>query len=259
MTSSGQARALITGGTAGIGWAFARRIGETGRDVVLVARDQVRLDGRARSLRVRYGVEVETLVADLATEQGRDAVAHRLRDDEAPVDLLVNSAGFGLPGHFSGTDLSDQERMLDVLCRTVLVTCHAAIPGMQRRGRGGIINVSSVAAFGAMGTYSAAKAWVNVFTESLAAELKGTGVHAMAVCPGLTRTEFHDRAQMDMDWLPDVGWLSAEEVADEALADLRRGKVISIPSVRYRAASTLLRHAPAGLTRWGSHRIIRRR
>lgn len=259
MTQETPARALITGGTAGIGWAFARKIGESQRDIVLVARDQVRLDGRARSLRVRYGVNVETLEADLATQEGRDTVARRLQDDEAPIDLLVNSAGFGLPGHFSATDIADQERMLDVMCRAVLVTCHAVVPGMKRRGRGGIINVSSVAAFGAMGTYSAAKAWVNVFTESLSVELKGTGVNAMAVCPGFTRTEFHDRADMDMEWLPESGWLNADEVVAEALADLRRGKVISVPSNRYRAASTLLKHAPAGLTRWGSRRIIGRR
>lgn len=259
MTAAIRPRALITGGTAGIGWAFARKVGESGRDVVLVARDQVRLDGRARSLRVRYGIGVQTLRADLATQEGRDTVVGRLQQDQDPIDLLVNSAGFGLPGHFSSTDISDQERMLDVMCRAILVTCHAAVPGMKKRSRGGIINVSSMAAFTALGSYSAAKAWVNVFTESLAVELKGTGVNATALCPGFVRTEFHDRAQMDMGWLPGIGWLNADEVVEQALTDLRRGRVISVPGARYRAASTLLKHAPAGLTRWGSRRMIDRR
>lgn len=251
--------ALITGGTAGIGWAFARRLAERNHDIVLVARDPVRLAGRRRSLDVRYATAVETLVADLGTDQGRALLTERLGDPARPVDLLVNNAGFGGPGRFVGSDLTLQERMLDVMCRAVLTACHAALPGMIERGHGGIVNVSSMAAFANAGTYSAAKAWVNAFTEGLAGELAGTGVRALAVCPGFTRTEFHDRAGLQMDWLPEKAWLEAEDVVDEALADLRRGKVVSIPSTRYRTAAGLLRLAPNTVTRRAADRFNRAR
>ncbi|NEB06617.1 SDR family NAD(P)-dependent oxidoreductase, partial [Streptomyces sp. SID13726] len=157
--------------------------------------------------------------------------------DERPVGLLVNNAGFATQQHFVGGDLDVELRALDVMVRAVLVLSHAAAGQMTARGRGAILNVASVAALTAGGTYAAAKAWVRSFTEGLAVELHGTGVTATVLCPGFTHTEFHDRAGIDKSVLPDLAWLDADRVVSAARADVRRGAVVSTPSVRYRVAS----------------------
>ena len=187
--------ALVTGATAGIGWSFAKALAADGHDVVLVARDEARLDERAERAAAMHGVEAEVLVADLSDRDQLQRVADRLASDDEPVDLLVNNAGFGLKTSFTRGELADEERMFDVLCRAVLVTSYASARAMRARGHGAIVNVSSVAGFLASGTYSAAKSWVTVFTEGLATELAGTGVTATVVCPGFVRTEFHARAR----------------------------------------------------------------
>ncbi|HEX5512050.1 MAG TPA: SDR family NAD(P)-dependent oxidoreductase, partial [Actinomycetales bacterium] len=165
--------ALVTGGSVGIGRAFAQRLAKDGYDLVLVARSKDRLEEVASELRSRYGVEVEVLAADLGQRPDMQRVADRLAEAQRPVDVLVNNAGFGLRKSFLGSDVEDQEQMLEVLCRAVLVLSHAAGRAMSDRGKGSIINVSSVAGFAAMGTYSAAKAWVTTFSEVLAGELRG--------------------------------------------------------------------------------------
>lgn len=241
--------ALITGATAGLGWVFAQRLAADGHDLVLVARDTARLGERARELTQAYPIQVEVLTADLSDRAATDEVATRVADRERPVDLLVNNAGFGLARPFSRTTIQDEVRLLDVLCRAVLITSHAAVPVMRERGRGAILNVSSTAGFASLGTYSAAKAWVTTFSESLAGELAGTGVRVCAVCPGFTHTEFHERGGISMSGLPEIGWLDAGYVVDTALRDLRRGVVISVPSLRYKAAAGLSRVAPSGLRR----------
>ena len=133
--------------------------------------------------------------------------------------------------------------------RTVMVLSHAAAEGMVERGRGAILNVSSVAALTAAGTYSAHKAWVRVFTEGLATELRGTGVTATALCAGLVHTEFHDRAGVDAERYPEVAWLNADAVVSTALADVRRGAVISTPSLRYGLVSEVARLLPRAAIR----------
>jgi hypothetical protein len=251
--------ALVTGATAGIGWSFAKALAADGYDVVLVARDEARLHERAGELRGMHGVEAEVLVADLSDRAQLQRVADRLASDDDPVDLLVNNAGFGLKTTFTGGELADEERMFDVLCRAVLVTCHAAARAMRARGHGAVVNVSSMAGFLSSGTYSAAKSWVSVFTEGLATELAGTGVTATAVCPGFVRTEFHARARMAMRGLPDRAWLDSDEMVREALADVRRGRVVSVPSRRYKVAWALARVAPRPLVRRASVGVGRAR
>lgn len=236
----------MTGATAGIGNAFARRLAADGHALILVARDAARLEQVAATLRDAHGVAVEVLVADLSRPEEVDRVADRLRDTDRPVDLLVNNAGFAARGSFVGGDLGAELGMLDVMVRAVLVLTHAAVPGMVGRRRGAVITVASVAAFLPGGTYSAIKAWATTFTTSLAVELAGTGVTATALCPGYVRTEFHDRAGLDMGFVPGWLWLDADRLVRDCLADVRRGRVISIPSRRYRALVAVLRHT-AGL------------
>lgn len=241
--------ACITGATAGIGRAFADLLAREGADLILVARDTGRLQDLAGTLAGQHGITVEVLPADLATTQGCSAVADRLTEAERPVDLLVNNAGFGLNAAFVGGSLSDEERLLDVLVRAVLRLTHAALPGMVERGHGEVINVSSVAGWFPTGTYAAAKAWVTVFSEGLHAELSGTGVTVTALCPGFTRTEFHDRARMRTSAIPQWAWLDAHAVAEAGLRDARAGRCVSVPSTRYRMLAAAAQVTPRPLLR----------
>lgn len=243
--------ALVTGATAGIGREFAVQLAARGNDLVLVARDVERLEELAAELRRTRGVQVEILPADLSDREATARVAQRLADRERPVDVLVNNAGFGMKQSFLVNDLADEEGMFDVLCRAVLVLSHAAGRAMKERGRGQIINVSSVAGWIASGTYSAAKSWVTVFTEGLAGELAGSGVTATALCPGFVRTEFHARAQIRDDAFPDALWLEAPMLVRECLDDAAAGKVISVPSLTYKALSLALKVVPRALVRSG--------
>ena len=236
--------ALVTGATAGLGLAFARRLARDSYALVLVARDTDRLERTAAELRTAYGVEVEVIGADLADDDGCSRVEARLFGGGPPVDLLVNNAGFGLRKPFAVNDVEDEERMLRVLVRAVLRLTHAAVPGMTERGRGAIVNVSSVGGFLPRGTYGAAKAWVTSFSEGQAHELRGTGVRVMALCPGLVRTEFHERMGMATGSMPAPLWLEADDVVDAAMADLARGVVVSVPSLRYKVIVGVARYTP---------------
>lgn len=242
------ATALITGASAGLGLEFAWQLATAKHDVVLVARDGERLERLAGQLRAAAGVRADVLAADLADRAQTERVAERLRATDRPIGLLVNNAGFGLGQPFVGGDLAAHERGLDVMVRAVMVLSHAAANAMVERGRGAVLNVSSIAALTATGTYSADKAWVRVFTEALAVELRGTGVTATALCPGFTHTEFHERAGLTRP-MPELAWLNADAVVSAALADVRRGAVISTPSLRYGLLSEVVRMLPRSAVR----------
>ncbi|MCV2462484.1 SDR family oxidoreductase [Streptomyces sp. ICN988] len=239
--------ALITGSTAGLGAAFARRLAADGHDLVLVARDTERLREQATELHDRHGIEAEVLTADLSTDAGIDAVASRLSDRRGPVDLLINNAGFGNKGRFLDVPMADELTMLKVHCEAVLRLTSAAVEAMRERGRGGVVNVASVAAFVPRGTYGASKAWVVQFTQGVAKDLAGSGVRLMALAPGFVRTEFHERAGMGTDNIPNWMWLDADNVVAAALADLSRGKSLSIPDPRYKTLMGAAKLVPRGL------------
>jgi len=236
--------ALVTGATAGIGHSFAVQLAQRGHDLVLVARNEERLEDLAAQLRASYAVAVEVLPADLADRAALARVEDRLADRERPVELLVNNAGFGLKKRFLDNSVEEEQAMLDVLVTAVLRLSHAALGAMGERGHGGVINVSSVAAFLPRGTYSAAKAWVNSFGQWAAAEYAPQGVTVMTLCPGFTRTEFHQRMDVGRDSAPSFMWLDVDDLVSEALADFDRGRVMSIPSTRYKAVATVARVVP---------------
>lgn len=239
--------ALITGATAGIGAAFARRLGAQGRPLVLVARDEERLAAAAAELTDRHGTPVEVLPADLSTDDGCAAVEARLRVAGDPVDVLVNNAGISLNRPFLRSAVEDELRLLRINVNAVLRLTHAALPGMVQRQQGAVINVSSVAGFGSVmpgSTYSASKAWVTNFSESIAQSVRPFGVRVLALCPGYTRTEFHDRAGINMTKTPPWMWLRADDVVADALRDLGKGKLVSVPDWKYKLAVFGLRHTP---------------
>jgi hypothetical protein len=239
--------ALVTGATAGLGAAFARRLAADGYDLVLVARDGERLATVGKELTHRYGVKAEVLPADLATEEGPEPVADRLRDPARPVHLVVNNAGIGLGRSFLRTDVEDEIRLLRLNVGAVMRLTHAALPLMTRRGCGAVINVSSVAGFGpikAGSAYGASKAWVTNFSESMGQSVARYNVRVMALCPGFTRTEFHERAGIDTGGSPEWLWLDADNVVDAALEDLARGHLVSVPNWKYKAVAFGIRFTP---------------
>ncbi|WP_433081758.1 SDR family NAD(P)-dependent oxidoreductase [Dactylosporangium sp. CA-052675] len=240
--------ALVTGASAGLGAAFARELAARGHALVLVARRGERLEALAAEL----PGPVEVLVADLATAEGADAVAARLTDPQRPIDLLVNNAGRSLNRSFLRSTPALEEQLLRLNVHAVMRLTLAALPGMVERGRGGIVNVSSASGFAALmpgSTYPASKAWVTSFSESQALLVRGTGVRVMALCPGYVRTEFHEAAGIDMSRAPSWIWLDPERVVRAALADLRRGRAVSVPGRRYKVAVAFMRYAPRGFLR----------
>jgi short-subunit dehydrogenase len=233
--------ALVTGASSGIGAAFAKRLAADGHDVVAVARRRDRLEELKSA-----GVATEILVADLATDEGCAAVEKRIA--AGGIGLLVNNAGIGGLGAFENTSLADEERMLGVNVRAVMRLTHSAIGPMLLARSGEIINVSSVAAYTAVAgfaTYSASKAYVAALSESLAVRYRRRGVKVMALCPGYVRSELHDPTE-----IPESGltarllWMDPEDLVDTALRDLRRGRVVSMPGLPYKAAVTTTKLLP---------------
>ncbi len=238
-------RALITGPTAGIGLAYARELAQRGYDLVLVSRDEKRLDALAAELRGAHRVEVDVHIADLSTSEGIDSTAGLVGSNARPVDLLVNNAGASLAGWFGTTDIADEDRQLDLLVRAPMHLSDAAVKAMTGRGRGQILNVCSVAAWTPRGAYAAHKAWLLSLTRWMSWQYADAGLQVTAVAPGFVRTEFHQRMGADISGIPRWMWLKADQVVTESLVDLEKGKAVSVPSWRYKVLGALSRHMPA--------------
>lgn len=240
--------ALVTGATSGIGASFARQLAQRGDDLVLVARDAARLAAFADELVATHGVHVEVLRADLSDPADLHVVAERAAASENPIDLLVNNAGFG-PTATLLDDLGEHDRAWAVMGQAVVVLSNAAARAMVKRGDGRILNVASLAAWITQGEYSALKGYVKLYTEALAIELAGTGVTATALCPGWVRTEFHQRAAINTRAIPAWVWVDADRCVREALADVEAGRVLSVPTKRWKVTAWVLQHAPRRLVR----------
>jgi short-subunit dehydrogenase len=239
--------ALVTGASAGIGREFCRQLAARGHDLILVARDADRLRALGAELEDAHGITAETLAADLTRDAEVDRVVARI--EGAPgFTLLVNNAGFGTAGTLVSTDPDAQDRMLRLHVLAPMRLTRAALPGLLQRRRGAIVNVSSIASFiYAAGSvnYCASKAYLTTFTEGLAAELVGTGVQAQALCPGFTRTEFHQRIGPRAGDHRRFMWMTPESVVRASLAQLdRRGPVVCIPGLGYRLLVGLIRMLP---------------
>jgi uncharacterized protein len=262
MQSTMRPLAVVTGATAGIGRVFCERLAARGHDLLLVARDAERLAAAADEIAERHRVEARVRRADLSDEAQVERLAELLGMEER-VDVLVNNAGFGTTGTLARTDPIVQQRMARVLCLAPLRLSQAVLPGMVARRGGAIVNVASIAAFvTAPGnvTYSASKAFVRVLSEGMAAEVGRHGVRVQALCPGFTRTEFHQRMAADARQIPSRLWLSAEQVVDASLRALDRGgPVVVVPDPRYRALVSLFRHMPLRALAWVEAHAPRKR
>jgi len=241
--------AVVTGASAGLGREFARQLAADGYSIVVVARREEPLQELAAEIRNTWDVQAEVLVADLLEDDDRERVARRLESTAQPVGVLVNNAGWGVAGNFSTVSWADEKDHLDIHVTIPLELSHRVIPGMRERGGGRVIVVSSVAAFLSRGAYSAAKRYWVTMAKSLTATFRTEGITVTAVCPGLTRTEFHQRMGMDVGRVPALAWLSAKRVVADGLRDSSRGKAVSIPSWRYRLVAALAPLIPARLHR----------
>jgi short-subunit dehydrogenase len=239
--------ALVTGATAGIGESFTRLLAENNYNVVLVARDLPRLQERAQGLEAKYQVQTHCIQADLSTDAGCSEVERYIANNQ--IDVLINNAGFGINKAFTVSELEEEQKLLDVLVRTPMRLMHVALPLMKQRDRGVVINVSSVAGFIAGGTYSASKSYLTVFTESMHTELASTNVKISALCPGFTRTEFHQRGRMSMKGLPSFMWLDSDELVAQAWRDALKGEAISIPGWQYRLLVFVIQRLPRSIVR----------
>ena len=239
--------ALVTGATAGIGESFTRLLASKGYNIALVARDEVRLHERAGGLREKYGIQTFVLAADLATKSGVKSVEKYIHSYE--IEVFINNAGFGINKAFTVSDLGDEQDLLNVLVRAPMRLMHVILPGMKERKSGTIINVSSVAGFIAGGTYSAAKSYLTVLSESLNTELKGTGVIVSALCPGFTRTEFHQRGRMKMKGLPSFMWLNADKLVAQSWKDAQAHQPVSVPGWQYKLLVAIISIAPRSFVR----------
>jgi short-subunit dehydrogenase len=231
--------ALVTGASSGIGLAYARLLAKEGFDLVIVARDLPRLDKLAKELNKAYKIKVQTLKADL-TKPAQLA---------NPIAVLINNAGFGIKQSFIDSDLKREQELLDVLVTAPMRLTHAVLPSMIKQNNGIIVNVSSIASWIAGGTYSAAKSYLTVFSEYLNNELKGTKIKVSALCPGFTRTEFHERGKMRMSGLPNFMWLDADKLVAKSWKDAQKNKSVSVPGLQYKLLALTAQYAPRPLVR----------
>ena len=239
--------ALVTGATSGIGESYSRLLAGNGYNIVLVARDLPRLQERATALEAKFGISTHVIQADLATDAGCLKVEKYIAENQ--IDVLINNAGFGTNKAFTMSTLEIEQQLLDVLVRTPMRLMHVALPLMKARNKGIIINVSSVAGYIAGGTYSASKSYLTVLSESLHTELAATNVKVSALCPGFTRTEFHQRGKMSMKGLPNFMWLNSDRLVEQSWRDALKGKAVSVPGWQYKLLVLIVETMPRSIVR----------
>jgi short-subunit dehydrogenase len=230
------AKALVTGATSGIGLEFAHQLAQKGYDLILVSRNLNRLNETAQDLTSKYNVKAEVLKADLGTDEGIKLTRELINKED--IEFVVNNAGLGINKPFHATDLVEEINLLNVLVKAPLEICHSAITS---------------------GTYSAAKVWLTSFSESLNTNYKDSGINVTVVAPGFTRTEFHHRANMPTDSIPNWMWISTNLVVKDSINAVLKGKAVVIPHIKYKLLYLLLRNLPRFVVRKFSNSYQSRR
>jgi uncharacterized protein len=234
-TNPNRQTALITGASGGLGLELAELLAKAGHDLVLVARSAAKLEGVARDLSKKYGVQTLALSSDLSAIGAGKALLEELRSRELDIDILVNNAGFASYGKFHENDLDAEINMVDLNIRTLTELTGLLLPSMVKRGRGRVLNIASTAAFQSgplMAVYYASKAYVLFFSEAIANELEGTGVTVTAFCPGAFSSGFQDRADMqDSKLIKGRKLPTALEVARIGFAGMMKGQVVVLDSM----------------------------
>ena len=246
------ALALITGASSGFGRELARLFAGDGHDVVLVARRRDRLEELARELETKHRVEAHVIPLDLARAGAVDELVGELERRGLEVEFLVNNAGFGTSGAFQQLDAARELEMIQLNVSTLVGLTRALLPGLLARRRGRILNIGSTAGFQAgpyMAVYYASKGFVNLFTEALAYELRGTGVTATVSCPGAAETEFADRAGSRKSWLFRLGAAPAPRVARQAYRAMLAGRPMIVHGALNRIVVQAIRFSPRALVR----------
>src|SRR3954453_8241979 len=231
--------ALVTGASSGIGEALARQLAERGDDLVLVARNEGRLQALADDLGRHYGIKTEVIAADLSNDGQLATVEKRVRDDQQPIDLLVKNAGFGSSGRFSEMPIDGEVNEVELNVVALVRLTPAALEQMLARRQGAVLNVGSVAGFQpapTSATYAATKAFVASFSQAIHEEVKASGVKVSCLCPGFTRTRFHERAEMEPSKIPGPLWLDADDVARAGIAGVDKNMAVIVPGAAYKAA-----------------------
>lgn len=245
--------ALVTGASSGLGEAFARAYAARGLDLAIVARRQDRLEALARELRDRHAVEVLVVPADLAVWEAHVTVMDAVAQAGRSVDVLVNNAGFSIPQVYGAVPWRRQRDFIMTLVLATSGFAHAVLPGMLAAGRGRILNIASLAGFspGAAGhtLYPAAKSYAIKLSQSLDAEYREKGIRITAVCPGFTKTGFHEAngTQELMDQAPRHFWQTSKEVVESAIAANDRGRVVHVPGWHNKIAAAIMKYLPDGL------------
>lgn len=245
MTKANRHRALVTGASAGIGAEFARQLAARGCDLVLTARRAECLQALASELRAAHAIAVDVIVDDLADPAAPVRIAAAATQDGRAVDVLVNNAGYGVPGRYDKVAWDVHARFMQVLVTAPLALCHLLLPSMRERGYGRIVNVASLAGLvpGTPGNtlYGPAKAFLVRVSQGLALENRACGIHVCALCPGFTHSEFHDVSQARelVSRLPRWMWMDADEVVRRGLDAVDRGRVVCVPGRVNRAIKVL--------------------
>ncbi len=243
--------AVVTGATSGIGAAYANKFAKQGYDLILIGRRKEKIEETGQYFRREYGVNVEILLAELTEQEDVKKVTEFIK--EKNVEVLVNNAGFGVTGLYPEADLAVMEQLAKVSTLAPMQLIYEVLPGMIIRKKGTIINISSESVYMVVpgnAIYSAAKAFLKTFTEGLYMDLQGTGVKVLAVCPGLTHTDFHEKMGMEKSRQTDKGmiqWMSPEKVVEDSLKDLEKGRVISIPGSHTKILAYILSTMPRSL------------
>lgn len=244
--------AIITGATSGIGAAYAKEFARQGYNLILTGRRKEMIERNAQQIRNNYGVKVHILIAELSKQEDLEKVIDFIKDKK--VEVLINNAGFGVTGCYQDTDLTSVCNLAKVNVLVPMRLIHQVLPGMIKRRKGTIINISSEGIYLPVpgnAAYSGVKAFLKTFTEGLFMDLHQTGVKVIAVCPGLTHTDFHEKLGMDPARQINRGliqWMSPEKIVMESLRDLKKGRVVSIPGLHTKILACVFQLIPDKLS-----------